>query len=350
MAASDHFCAGPPLNGEWFIPLDACDTKRDFITSCREGVKLSRHIAMFIEKLESGAYDPVRKESGMFERYTERARCTIFFARYEAAQFGSVEITTEHLMLGLLREEKRLDRLCPNLDPESLRDEILAQIPRLPSTSTSIDLPLSNHSKRALKYAADEADRLAHRPIGTEHLLLGLLDQETCLAAKLLVQRGARVDDIRQRVAAAQLAAERLRPALRDSYFHHRTYAAPDTVEIHGFRWNADYIRDAVRRCREISRHWQKSSWTARDVVIHRETGRVSFDLSLAESTKDFDLVKGGWRRDHCAICHWELHEAKEDPERGTGHTNGLQWICNECHGRFIERDDFFQSNFSDIT
>jgi len=286
----------------------------------------------------------------MFERYNEKARRTIFFARYEAAQFGSAEISTEHLMLGLLREDKRLYRLCPNFDHESLRDEIVAQISKLPSTSTLVDLPLSNHSKRVLKYAADEADRLAHRHIGTEHLLLGLLDQENCLAAKLLVQRGARVDDIRLRVAATQLPEQRLKPGVDESHFHRRTYAAPDTVEIHGFRWNADYIRDAVTRCREVNWHWQKSSWTPRDVVIHRKTGKVSFDLSLAETTKDFDLVKGGWRRDHCVICHWELHESKDDPEHGTGHTNGVQWICNECHGKFLERDDFFQSNFSDIT
>ena len=286
----------------------------------------------------------------MFERYNEKARRTIFFARYEAAQLGSAEITTEHLMLGLLREDQRLYRLCPNLDPEPFRDELLARIPRLPSTSTSIDLPLSNQSKRALQYAADEADRLAHRHIGTEHLLLGLLDHETCLAAKMLVQRGALVDDIRLRVAATQLPAQRPQPGVDERYFHRRTYAPPDTVEIHGFRWNADYIRDAVTRCREVDWHWRKSSWTPRDVVIHRETGKVSFDLSLAESTKDFDLVKGGWRKDHCAICHWQLLESKDDPEHGTGFTNGLLWICNECHGKFIERDDFFQSNFSDIT
>jgi ATP-dependent Clp protease ATP-binding subunit ClpC len=86
----------------------------------------------------------------MFERYNDRARRTIFFARYEAARFGSAEITTEHLMLGLLREDQRLCRLCANLDPEPFREEIAAQIPRLPSTSTSIDLPLSDQQRISL--------------------------------------------------------------------------------------------------------------------------------------------------------------------------------------------------------
>src|SRR5438128_11906961 len=105
-----------------------------------------------------------------------------------------------------------------------------------------------------------------------------------------------------------------------------------------------------MTRCRESCWQWRNCSWTARDVGVHRDTGKVSFALSLADGTEDFDLVKGGWRKDHCAICRWELHESKDDTEHGTGHTNGLQWICNECYGKFIERDDFFQSNFSDIT
>ena len=352
-----------PPTMRMLLPLGMRDTKGDFITFTQKRVKLSHHRSMCLVNLGRCGPRAGRGSRGicwrmirpdkthlMFERYTEKARRTIFFARYEAAQFGSAEITTEHLMLGLLREDRSLYRLCPNFDPESLRDEIVAQISKLPNTSTLIDLPLSEGSKRVLKYAADEADRLAHSQISTEHLLLGLLDQENCLAAKLLVERGARIDDVRLRVAAAQLPAQRHKPGSSESFSHRRTYAAPDTVEIHGFRWNAEYIRSAVNRCREVSWHWQKSSWIRRDVAIHRESGRVSFDLSLVESSKDFDLVKGGWGKDHCAICHWELHESKDDSEHGTGHTNGLHWVCNECFGKFLERDDFFQSNFTDIT
>jgi hypothetical protein len=289
----------------------------------------------------------------MFERYTEKARRTIFFARYEAAQFGSPKICPEHLLLGLLREDQRLYKFCPNLDPESLRAEINSQIPHLPSSPTTADLPLDDESKRVLKYAADEADRLASRDIGTEHLLLGLLDEENCLAAKLLAERGARPHDIRQSTAQIEFDRSRRPSWSRPSRYEipsHRRPSIPDTVEIHGHRWNAEYIQDAVKRCREISWHWHKCSWSSRDIVVHRETGKISFDLSLAETTEDFDLVKGGWRKDHCAICRWELSESKDDPEHGSGFTNGLEWICSECYGKFIERDDFFHSNYYDIT
>ena len=55
----------------------------------------------------------------MFERYTEKARRTVFFARYEASQFGSPVIDTEHLLLGLLREDKTVYRWLPKMDPQT---------------------------------------------------------------------------------------------------------------------------------------------------------------------------------------------------------------------------------------
>jgi ATP-dependent Clp protease ATP-binding subunit ClpC len=80
----------------------------------------------------------------MFERYTEKARRVIFFGRYEACQYGSPEIYTEHLLLGLLRENKALHRWLPKTDPETIRrrvdDERLRERPPI---STKVDLPLS---------------------------------------------------------------------------------------------------------------------------------------------------------------------------------------------------------------
>ena len=113
----------------------------------------------------------------MFERYTEKARRVIFFARYEASQFGSPYIETEHLLLGLLREDKALTNrfLRSHASVESIRKQIEAHTTIREKVSTSVDLPLSNECKRVLAYAAEEAERLGHKHIGTEHLLLGLL-------------------------------------------------------------------------------------------------------------------------------------------------------------------------------
>jgi ATP-dependent Clp protease ATP-binding subunit ClpC len=128
----------------------------------------------------------------MFERYTEKARRVVFFARYEASQFGSPYIETEHLLLGLLREDKALTNrfLRSHNAVESIRKQVYAHTAAREKISTSVDLPLSNECKRVLAYAAEEAERLGHKHIGVEHLFLGLLREEKCFATKLLKERG----------------------------------------------------------------------------------------------------------------------------------------------------------------
>src|SRR5712664_343588 len=139
----------------------------------------------------------------MFERYTEKARRVIFFARYEASQFGSPCIETEHLLLGLLREDKALANrfLRSSASVESIRKQIEAHTTLREKVSTSVDLPLSHECKRVLAYGAEEAERLNHRHIGTEHLLLGLLREEKCFAAEILHERGLRLSTIREELA-----------------------------------------------------------------------------------------------------------------------------------------------------
>ena len=142
----------------------------------------------------------------MFERYTEKSRRVIFFARYEASQFGSPYIETEHLLLGLLREDKALTNrfLRSHASVESIRKQIEGNTVARESISTSVDLPLSNECKRVLAYAAEEAERLSNRYIGTEHLLLGLLREEQCLAARILVERGVRLSQVREELGRQQ--------------------------------------------------------------------------------------------------------------------------------------------------
>src|SRR5215831_10418848 len=139
----------------------------------------------------------------MFERYTERARRAIFFSRYEASQFGSMTIETEHLLLGLIREDKNLtNRFLRNpFSIESIRKEIEARISIREKVPTSVDLPLSMECKRILAYAAEEAERLNHHHIGTEHLLLGILREENSLAAQVLWERGVRLNAVREELA-----------------------------------------------------------------------------------------------------------------------------------------------------
>ncbi len=139
----------------------------------------------------------------MFEKYTENARRVVFFARYEASQFGSPYIEPEHLLLGLLRQDKALTNrlLRSHASIETIRKQIEGRTAIREKVSTSVDLPLSNECKRVLAYAADEAERLSHKHIGAEHLLLGLLREEKCFAAEILHECGLKLAAIREELA-----------------------------------------------------------------------------------------------------------------------------------------------------
>ncbi len=139
----------------------------------------------------------------MFERYTERARRVLFFARYEASQLGSNSIETEHLLLGLIREGKGLTSRIfarSHLSLENIRKEIEGRTVFREKVSTSVEIPFSAETKRVLQFAAEEADRLLHNYIGTEHLLLGILREERSVAASILMEKGMRLNAVREDV------------------------------------------------------------------------------------------------------------------------------------------------------
>jgi ATP-dependent Clp protease ATP-binding subunit ClpC len=138
----------------------------------------------------------------MFERYTEKARRVIFFARFEASQFGASEIEPEHILLGMLREDRQISaRFFPDRSPgyELIRKDIEGRVViGSRATVSNVDLPLSAEAKRVLTYAAQEAEKLGHRNIGTDHLLLGLLVEEGTIAHEFLTERGVVLDDARK--------------------------------------------------------------------------------------------------------------------------------------------------------
>src|SRR5438270_5956527 len=147
----------------------------------------------------------------MFERYTEKARRVIFFARYEASQFGAPAIEPEHLLLGVLREDKALvSRFFQRgqVSHEKIRAEVERRTPPREKFATSVELPLAPETKRVLAYAHEESDRLQHRHIGTEHLLLGLLREDRSMAAELLYERGLRLNAARNEIAREKLESE----------------------------------------------------------------------------------------------------------------------------------------------
>lgn len=129
----------------------------------------------------------------MFDRYNQSARRVIFHAREEAMRYGSRYIESEHLLLGILRENEALaTRIGGKTGSVNLpRQEIGAKTAIRQSVTGSREVPLSADSKRVLILAAEEADSLGHRQIMLAHFLLGILRVEKCIAARILETHGA---------------------------------------------------------------------------------------------------------------------------------------------------------------
>jgi ATP-dependent Clp protease ATP-binding subunit ClpC len=142
----------------------------------------------------------------MFERYTEKARRVIFFARYEASQRGAHHIEPPHLFLAILREDKVLfQKLLGSSAPFVNPAESLGLKPSEAEIHTSADLPLSSASKRVLTFAAYERAPL----ITPGHLLLGLM-QEPGPVCDLLEKNGLEI-------AAVRLAVQEMAPLVTRS-------------------------------------------------------------------------------------------------------------------------------------
>lgn len=139
-----------------------------------------------------------------FTATRRKAEHVIFYARYEASQFGTAYIEAEHLLLGLLYVDEALANrfIYPPASVESVRKQIEERAMMREKVSASpVDLPLSNESKRVLAYAAEEAQMLSDdKHIGTAHLLLGMLRQPGNFAADFLNERGLILETVRTQI------------------------------------------------------------------------------------------------------------------------------------------------------
>ena len=141
----------------------------------------------------------------MFERYTDKGRRVIFFARHEALQYGSQVISPEHILLGLMREDKTISaRFFPFRNPltvQTVRHEVEERIVLRERIPQSAELHLAPETKRILVFASEESRNLQSLNIGPEHLLLGIVREENSIAAEILAQHGLRLRDARAEIA-----------------------------------------------------------------------------------------------------------------------------------------------------
>jgi NTF2 fold immunity protein/Clp amino terminal domain, pathogenicity island component len=198
----------------------------------------------------------------MFERFTERARRVIFFARYEASQYGSTTIEIEHLLLGALKEDRDLIKRFSgsSTTADNIRTEIEKHLTLREKVSTSVDLPLSEACKRVLTLALNECVALNHPHVEVEHLLLGILRQ-TSTASQILQTFG--IDEFAVR---RQIAPDSLR--YRVSVFAVPTAGcvpnAETAIRIAEAVWNPIFGDEIVESQRPFHAELMNETWTVR--------------------------------------------------------------------------------------
>ncbi|MDO5048584.1 MAG: ATP-dependent Clp protease ATP-binding subunit [Actinomycetaceae bacterium] len=138
----------------------------------------------------------------MFERFTDRARRVVVLAQNEARNLNHNYIGTEHLLLGLIQEgegvaAKALEMM--GIERDAVREAVIEMIGKGSQTNTG-HIPFTPRAKKVLELSLREALQLGHNYIGTEHMLLGLIREGEGVAAKVLIELGADLSQVRETV------------------------------------------------------------------------------------------------------------------------------------------------------
>jgi len=239
----------------------------------------------------------------MFDRFTTQAVQVLFQARSEAGQLGSGAIEPEHILLGMLDGSRGcgsllLARISGELG--DLRGDIVRRLNRREDVPESEDIPLSQSCQRALQYAVEEADRLLHNGVGTEHLLLGLLREEGSVPAEVLAARRVKFETVREAIVESLSRGESPEPPgppliPANTYSWPRIPFVPSrTVHIlhSGAQWptppiinNAGPVFSAYGFTLEeiILRAWDGNRWHVEIPPALRNDARFDFLMVLPE-------------------------------------------------------------------
>jgi ATP-dependent Clp protease ATP-binding subunit ClpC len=139
----------------------------------------------------------------MFDRFTDRARKVMGLAKAEAQRLNHEYIGTEHILLGLVQEGSGVAANVlknMNIDLKRIRAEIEKIVKGSPTMVTQGNLPFTPRAKKVLELAVEEASNLGHNYIGTEHLLLGLIKENEGIAARVLLNLGVKLEEVREEI------------------------------------------------------------------------------------------------------------------------------------------------------
>ena len=146
----------------------------------------------------------------LFPRFTEAAKRTLFFSRYEAASLGRLEIAPEHVLLGVIRgagDAARAMFQTAGIDHDDAHAVIASANAPRQEVIEPVQVPFQQSTKTLFLLAAEEADRLGHEKIATVHVVLALL-RDGGVAASYLTGRGMTLDSVRAAAAGHRAAAK----------------------------------------------------------------------------------------------------------------------------------------------
>src|SRR5579872_5856839 len=242
----------------------------------------------------------------MWQRFTERARRVVFFAQEEAMRLGDQYVSTEHLLLGLIRENDSvaaqvLDRLGVSLG--RIRSEIERQVTQGDRRPGS-DMQLTPRAKRVIDLAYDEARQLNNNYIGTEHLLLGLIREGEGLAGRVLAKLGVDLERTRREVIenvierqgsdtpSEPLAAATMIPLIdlvKQFLVRLKTPKIREAAQSEGL----DIEGEIERLGKEINRVEQETAVPPRPSVPHPTVTTVEIASARKAIQDDFYSMKG---------------------------------------------------------
>jgi hypothetical protein len=172
-----------------------------FVDQCRRSGHSWSEISGALGVSKQAAHKRFTFDAPTFERFTERARTAVSKSEQEAHRLGHGFVGTEHILLGLLDVTDSLAARVLDgvgISKSAVEENVLSLI-KPGTASEEGSLPFTPRAKAVLRHAAEEALRLSHNYVGTEHLLLGLLDDEESVAAKVLVELKASYSTIKDR-------------------------------------------------------------------------------------------------------------------------------------------------------
>jgi hypothetical protein len=250
----------------------------------------------------------------MFERFSEHARRAIFWGRAEAQLLHAERIETEHLLLGILRDDKRGVSELSTDAVVAIRGR-LVQSAKTESIRAKVDLPLSDECKRVLVLGAKEADAFEHRIIDTPHLLLGMLRIEECAGAKLLREQGVDYDQYRAAVWDQRLEEPRYhpvkeRPVERPSPWNEAPTpaAAPSLAPsilalenlldgaialVHAY--SDDYGEQRLKRAPRPDKPYPDKPWTRKEALGHLISWAMGHQQWFARALAESKLTAVGY-------------------------------------------------------